>query len=407
MIAPPYDVLTAADKRSLLARSDRNIVAVDLPHVPADEAGPDEAYRDAAELLRKWTSDGTIVQDDRPSMYAYEQTYAWGARTYTRRAIICGVRATEPGRDVIPHEHTFEGPKADRLKLTECTGMQLSPIFGFFEDHIGAGDVLWSAVAADPDAGGRLNGVAEKLWAVSDPDVIEKVASALRAVPVFIADGHHRYSTAANYRDALLAAGRIDQGHEANFVMFALVARSDPGLLILPTHRMVRNLKSDFAIDRLVSAACEFSWQRCSVEDVDPADVDTFLHRYGPGAMALVGADPAEVWIAKLRDRSVMTQVAPDEPDAWCSLDVAVLHKLIIDKALEPWRTEDLLVEYTPEGRSVMAACGSGRAQLGVFLQATPLEAIERIAMVGAAMPHKSTYFYPKLATGMVLKPLE
>ncbi len=408
VIAPPYDVLTADDKQKLLAGSDKNIVAIDLPHVPPAEAGPNEAYQEAADLLSQWIADGVIHQDEDPCLYAYEQHYRWGGKTYSRRSLLCSVRAGEVNGDVIPHEQTTAGPRADRLKLTEYTGVQLSPIFGFFEDKMGvAADVMESAVAAEPDAKGELNGVIEKLWVISASDVIQKIASALGDVPVFIADGHHRYTTAMDYRDALLAAGRIDGDHEANFVMFALVARDDPGLLILPTHRIIRNLSEDFAIAKLVATATEFSWQRCSVEDADLTDAGAFLRRYGPGAMAFVGADPAEVWIAKLKDGETMARAAPDQPDAWRSLDVAVLHKLIIDRALEAWRTPDLFIDYTADGRSVLAACESARAHLGVFLQSTPLEAVEQVALAGAVMPHKSTYFYPKLATGMVLKGLE
>jgi len=208
------------------------------------------------------------------------------------------------------------------------------------------------------------------------------------------------------YRDALVAAGGADENHPANFVLFALVAREDPGLLVLPTHRVIRGLADSFSIGALVEAAGDFEWQRCSVEDADLTDADAFLKRYGPGAMALMGADPAEIWIAKLSRPEAMVEAAPDELDVWRELDVAVLHKLFIDGALTPWRTDDLSVEYTPDGRKLLAACQSGSAQLGICLQSTPVEAVERIALAGATMPHKSTYFYPKLATGMVLKPV-
>ena len=160
-------------------------------------------------------------------------------------------------------------------------------------------------------------------------------------------------------------------------------------------------------LSHLVEKAREFSWQRCGVADANLADAGEFLGRYGKGAMALMGADPREIWIAKLKEPEAMVAAAPDQTDAWRDLDVAVLHKLIIDTALNPWRTGQLHVDYTPDGQSVLAACRRGRAQLGICLQATPLKAVEQIALSGASMPHKSTYFYPKLATGMVLKPLE
>ena len=407
-IAPPYDVLTGEDKQELLAQGERNIVTVDLPHVPPHGAGPDDVYQAAVDTLARWAAQGVVRHEAQEAIYVYEQTYRWAGRTHIRRAMICGVRATEFGRDVIPHEHTFPGPKADRLKLTQFTRKQLSPIFGFYRDPEETITTMLSATAdSAPLAHGQLRDVEEKLWAVTDADTIAEIARLLRNVPVFIADGHHRYTTAMNYRDGLLAEGRIHENHPARFVMFALVARHDPGLLVLPTHRIVRNLSEDFSIDKLVESVTEFTWRRCSVEDADLTDAGAFLHRYGPGAMAFMGADPAEIWIGKLNDPQAMVEAAPDQLDAWRNLDVAILHKLIIDKALSRWRTDSLFIDYTPNGRSVLAACKARSSQLGICLQSTPIEAVEAIGLAGAAMPHKSTYFYPKLATGMVWMPLE
>ncbi|MDY6914575.1 MAG: DUF1015 domain-containing protein [Planctomycetota bacterium] len=408
LLAPPYDVLSPEDKESLLAGDSRNMVSVDLPHVPPKDVGPDAAYRAAAEKLEEWKASGVMRQDDEPSLYACEQTFPWAGKTLTRRAIICGVRAGELGRDVIPHEHTYDGPKADRLKLTEATRMQISPIFGLYDDpDETVVEAVFSAVPARPLLHGRLREVTEKLWMITDAEAISAVTNELRQVPVFIADGHHRYGTAMKYANSLRWSGQIDDDHEANFVMFSLVALNDPGLLIRPTHRIVSGMKKNFSVHELMRAAGEFTWQRCSVDDVNLDNTDAFLRRYGPGAMAFMDANPAEIWIARLRDPAVMAAAAPDESEYWRRLDVAVLHKLIIDKAIGPWRREDLWIDYTPVSRAVLAACNSGRAQLGVLLQATPLADVQAIASAGGAMPHKSTYFYPKLATGMVLKPLE
>ena len=142
------------------------------------------------------------------------------------------------------------------------------------------------------------------------------------------------------------------------------------------------------------------------MDDFDVKSPGEFLHRYGKNAMALTDADPAEIWIARLTDPGAMAAVAPDEPEAWRHLDVAILHKLIIDQALEPYRTDQVIVEYTPDARRVLAACRSRQASLGVCLQPTQLSEVQDVALAGTSMPHKSTYFYPKLATGMVLKPL-
>jgi uncharacterized protein (DUF1015 family) len=404
-LAPPYDVLSAADKDRLLARSVSNIVAVDLPHVPPDRLGPPEAYEQAARRLADWQASGTLLQEDRPAVYAYRQQFAWAGRTHTRRAILAGVRATALGQDVIPHEHTFPGPKADRLRLTQRTRMQLSPILGFYRDPTGRTAELLSEIESRPaDAHGRLGDVEEALWVVRDESRIAAFAAGLRDEPVFIADGHHRYTTALTYRDALAAETVLPADHEANFVMFALVAREDPGLLVLPTHRIVRNLAAGFSVEALVARAKEFSWRQTAAPSGE--DADAFLRPFGPGAMALVGAGASCAHVAVLVDGDTMRRAAPDQTDAWRRLDVAVLHTLLVDSALRPWWTAATTIDYTPHLPAAIAACRSGGVPLALCLQGTPLADVEAVAMAGASMPHKSTYFYPKLATGWVLKPL-
>ncbi|MCE5278897.1 MAG: DUF1015 domain-containing protein [Planctomycetaceae bacterium] len=407
LIAPPYDVLSAADKQALLAGSDRNIVGVDMPHYPPASAGPDEVYSQAASTLERWITDGTLKRDSRPTLYAYEQTYAWAGRTYHRRALLCGVRATPLGQDVIPHEHTFAGPKADRLKLTEHTHKQLSPIFGFYDDPAGViRETLWATVDADhPAAAGTLNGVGEKIWTVTDAATIDAVAAALRPAPVFIADGHHRYTTAMNYRDALLAAGVIDARHEANYVLFALVASDDPGLLILPTHRMVSGLSQAFSLSALRSAATAFEWRKAPQIPADLSDADSFLKGFAGGAIG--ATDGRELWVAVLKDPAAMEQAAPQQCPAWRELDVAVLQTLIVDGAMASFRTDATEIRYTPDANKALAACTAGESQLSLLLQGTRLDQVKAVALAGQSMPHKSTYFYPKLATGMVIKPLE
>lgn len=404
-IAPPYDILTQTDKNAFLAADSTNIVAVDLPHCPPKSVGPDECYKRAAKLLAQWQEQEVLFQDDKPALYAYEQSYSWGERTYVRRAMLCGVRATPLGVDVIPHEHTFAGPKADRLKLTTTCRMQLSPIFGFYEDPIGVTETLWSSAPAEPTLQGELRGVTEKLWVVTDPAVIAKVQSALKDTPVYIADGHHRYTTAMNFGQALRDGGLIDENHEANFVLFALVARTDPGLLVLPTHRVVRGLDASFTFKALRKAL----QKDFDLKKIDPpsdlSDADAFLEPYGPGSLALLAGE--EVWIATPSRPEAMTEAAPEQCDAWRALDVAVLHKLVIEKGLAPWGPKEHNVEYTPDGNAAWQAARSGDAQLAIVMRGTPLQDVEAVANAGEAMPHKSTYFYPKLATGMILKPVE
>ena len=409
-IAPPYDILSAQAKAALLARNKDNIVAVDLPHVPPSEAGPDAVYAAAAERLRGWVAQGVLCREDKPSIYAYQQEFELAGKQYTRRSMICSIRLAPFGQEVLAHEHTFAGPKADRLKLTEHARMQLSPIFGFFKDPEGnAMTRLWAATRKrSPNAVGTLGGVKETLYAVKDEHAIHDIRLGLAGEPVFIADGHHRYTTALNYRDTLLREGKIDLTHPANYVMFVLAERSDPALLVLPTHRLIRGMKADFSVTKLMAAASEFSWRKVPMDRVDFRDGGESVGRLGPHAFALLDAKSGQLWIAKLEDQQAMKDAAPDASDAWRDLDVAILHKLLIEKALAKWtKAEPPTIEYTHDGQAVLAACGGGKAQLGILLAGTPIGAIESIARAGDAMPHKSTYFYPKLATGLVFMPLE
>ena len=406
VIAPPYDVLSLSDKQSLLDRDANNVVGIDMPHVPPVGEGPPEVYAQAAKTLAKMQEQGVLKQESAPAVYAYVQRFKWQGKEYSRRAILAGVRATEFGKDVIPHEHTFAGPKADRLELTKHTRTQMSPIFGFFRDSQSCTSGLWSSIQSQPpNQRGELRGVQESLWVVTDEKVIASLAEGLRDEKVFIADGHHRYTTAMNYRDALLEAGQIDTEHEANFVLFALVERDDPGMLILPTHRVLHNLSESFCVEKFSSEVKGFKWTKIAADDFDFANTDLALDGFGPHSMAVVEQGCENVWIAQLIDQDVMRQARPDQPQPWLDLDVAVLQELMLDKPMEAYKTPDFSVEYTPDSRVVQERCRDKAT--GFILRPTPIESVEAVALAGGAMPHKSTYFYPKLSTGVVLKPLQ
>ncbi len=406
LLAPPYDVLSLADKDALLAGSDQNIVAVDLPVCPANQAGPDEVYTAAASLLEQWKQGGVLVQEDAPALYAYQQSYTWAGKDYVRRAMLCGVRGTALGEAVIPHEKTHAGPKEDRLKLTQKTNMQLSPIFGFYNDPAGkAAELLWSAISGEPVVSGKLNGVDEKLWAVTDSDVIAQITEVLADAPAFIADGHHRYTTALNYRDGL--PGQIDAAHEANFVMFVLVPSDDPGLLVLPTHRLFNGLTEGVTAKAVVETAPEFTWTKHDRSAMSADDVEAILAEAGQKVIGLVDAASKDLWVGELTDLDAMAGAAPDQIQAWRDLDVSILQKLLIEKAFNPLKTDKFDFGYTAKTAEALDACDGGDVQLAALLVGVPLESVQKIGQAGAYMPQKSTYFYPKVATGMVLKPLQ
>lgn len=405
VIAPPYDVLNQGDKDALLDRSRTNIVAVDLPHMPPKELGPDEVYQAAADRLATWKAEGVLVQEDAPALYAYEQTYTWAGKTYHRRAMLCGLRAAPLGTDVIPHEHTFDGPKADRLRLTETTQMQLSPIFGFYRDPTGKNitDMLFASVG-QPLLTGELNGVREALWVVDDAGTIAEIQAALANTPAYIADGHHRYTTAMNYAKRLREEGTIDSEHETNFVLFCLVSRDDAGLLVLPTHRVIAGLKQPLQTAQLQPMLGE-GWRVQDFEvSGDLADADAAMTDLPANSMIVVTPDGAKA--VSLLDPRLMQEKARTMSEPWRTLDVAILHELLLP-AIGALAEGEPDVTYTPNGNAARDAVRSGEADAAVLMRGTPVTAVEAVADEGESMPHKSTYFYPKLATGMVLKPLQ
>ena len=242
LIAPPYDIIDDAGKSDLLSHSPQNFVKIDLPHMPPKAAGPAAEYEAAARTLNEWLRDGSMVRDREPAIYAYHQNYTQGGTKYVRKMFFAGLRLEPFGEgSIFPHERTFGGPKEDRLMLTKATRANMSPIFGLYEDAQNVvAATLEKQLSAAPLAHGELEGVENRLWAVTDRATIDKVAQLMAPRPIYIADGHHRCGTAMLYRDWLTAQqGALPADHPANFVLCVFCAMEDPGLLILPTHRIL------------------------------------------------------------------------------------------------------------------------------------------------------------------------
>ncbi len=389
VIAPPYDVLDESDKRALLARSNRNIVAVDLPHIPPKSAGPSQVYDQAAATLEQWLADGTLVRESAPAIYVYHQMFEHEGRAFTRRKFIARLRLV-PFSDgsILPHEKTFGGPKEDRLALMKATRCNLSPIFGLFTDPDGRIDRMLSGLTErSPDATASLDGVENRLWIVSDPAVFNRVVAEMREKRVYIADGHHRYGTALLYRDFVASqSGGMAADHPANFVMFVLASMDDPGCLILPYYRVLGGVN----VASIVSA-----W-RDGVAASANAAADLVLWDGATGnATAL-----------RFTNRGVLRKLEPGEVAPWYDLDYAYLHRYLIDELLKKAKSVESHIHYV---KSLDDAKNTARDEKGVALlvKPTPMAHLRAVSEAGGLMPQKSTYFYPKLATGLTINPLK
>lgn len=386
VLAPPYDVLDESDKSSLLARSARNIVAIDLPHVPPKSAGPIEAYRGAAEQLSAWLGDGTLIRESPPALYVYHQRFEHEGVFYTRRMFIARARL-HPFSDgvILPHEQTFGGPKEDRLALMKATQCQLSPIFGLYHDPEDAvAQALQAAVKPLPQAAGTLDDVENALWVVRDPAIVDQVIRRMADKRIYIADGHHRYGTALLYRDFLAeeAGQPLAEDHPAHHVMFVLANMEDKGCLILPYHR---------ALAEMALGTLEEAWA-AGTEPAPPEEADLRVVDGRTGRQATL----------KFTRRAMLARLEPEKPAAWQQLDAAYLHRYLLDELLKSKIGADPKVVYVKSEEDAKKVARE-RAGVAVLLKATPIAQLLAVCEAGGLMPQKSTFFYPKLATGLTM----
>ena len=423
LVAPPYDVLDAAAKARLLAKDARNVVAVDLPHTPAKELGPATAYDSAGALYRKWLADGTLARRATPAMFAYRQTTRSAAGTSQRSGMACCVDAVKfgprPGGGILPHEETFSGPKEDRLALMKATQAQLSPIFGLHADERGKATALLSAIMARglPDITAELgDGVFHEVWTVDDPQAINAYRDALAGEDIFIADGHHRYGTGLTYIDHLGGAA-LPEDHQARRSMMVLVGMSDPGLIIWPTHRVLGGM-AGYSIDAFLDASK-------GLLDVSPAGTDihalerTMTTAAATNVLGLYDFASGRCFTATPPQADPLRARFPDKPPAWRTLDVALVQHIVVEQVCQPrlnagepvkWAFPHTIDEVVEIGKGSETGAGGGKgfkAQLAVIVRPTPLDAVRDVSRANQLMPQKSTFFYPKLLTGLFINPLE
>jgi uncharacterized protein (DUF1015 family) len=397
--APPYDVIDAPLRAELAAKSPFNVVEVDLP-----EANGGDPYLHAQTTMEAWLQQGIVTREREPAMWAMTQDYTGpDGQSYTRHGFFCRVRVEGYGAGRIrPHERTQPGPKEDRLRLTRATRANLSPIFSLFPDP---GAEAWGLLeplvsGAEPyatvtDADGTLN----RLWRVSDPDTIAGVQSVLADRELLIADGHHRYETARVYEQEIGGEG------EHSYVLMFLCSLQDSGLTIFPTHRLLTDLSGENKRQALRSAIeQQFDVSEVAFEELEPPPGGD---RVEFGYLDAFHKRPLRL---TLKDQSVADEALAGRSDAYRHLDTAVLEALILKGALG-MSEDDVAAKrglaYSKDFADARDAVESGRAGAAFFMRATPVEQVRAVAEAGESMPPKSTFFYPKIPTGLVFNPLD
>jgi len=410
VLAPPYDVIGPELQRRLLDQSPFNVVRLILGADPTDT----EWHARAAETLARWIADGVLVRDIRPVLYGYQQRYLDPEGcTRTRTGLIGRVRLSPYGGAIHRHEHTRIGPRVDRLRLTRAVRANLSPVFGLYRDPRAelSGLLVPPHDPLDPNLLFDVvddEGVRQILWRICDLDTMTALTAGLADRDVIIADGHHRYETALAYQaERREAEGDPPEAQAYDYVLMYLAAAEDPGLCVLPTHRIVTTPQS-IDVPRLL-AALEEDFELTRVSDGTPLSMAAEAAQDHTVAIgACFGG--AERWVLRLRDLARAHQGRRDPDVELAELDVTVLQSLILDRRLgidaEALARTDQ-VAYTIDEHEACARVATGEAQAAFILNPTRLEQVWRAATRGLTMPQKSTYFYPKLATGLVINPLD
>ena len=405
VLAPPYDVIGPREQQHLYAQDPHNVVRLIAGEVRPTDSVEDNKYLRAAHFFHSWLAEGTLKREAQPSVYIYGHEFIdpIGGVKKTRQGIL-GVVELEPfGTGILPHERTHARAKADRLSLTRAVQANLSPIFALYEDPEAAvGSIIAPSIAKAPhlaltsDDGNR-----HTLWSVTDSDQFRELARVLTASRLYIADGHHRYETALNFRNKMrLEHPEAPADAAFNYVLTLLVDVSDPGLTILPTHRIVHDVES-FDASALLRAL------RSRYHVTGRAD-----------AAALIRAmreQPAEHRIGlAIRHDGELRNLTIDIPrarvaDPVSGLDVSVLHQQILrpDLGLGDELVEERHLSYSRDLDTVLRRVESGSAQAAFILRPPAVSDVVAVARAGQVMPQKSTYFYPKPASGIVFNPLD
>ncbi|UCD05381.1 MAG: DUF1015 domain-containing protein [candidate division WOR-3 bacterium] len=395
VVTQPYDQITDRMERDYKEKSAYNFVRLVLTKY-AEGHDRQKEYADAKRFYDDWYTNEIFVQDKKAAIYPYWQEFGVGEKQYTRKGFMCVVRLEELGKgNILPHEKTLSKPKADRLNLLRITQKDFEPVFLLYTD---AKNIVNKALdkycKKDPILEVKdEKGVTHKVWAVDTPASINKIAAAIKDSIFVIADGHHRYETAYNYRNELEG---VDAEHPANYKLITLVNIEDPGLVILPTHRLIRNLEN-FNLEDFLKKTNEYF-------DIKKTDRDHIVDELVASDLGTFGFySHITAYILKLKTRDVMKEVMPDRSDEYRNLDVALLHTILIEKVLgvPPEKIEDH-VKYERGAEETMRKVDSGEFQIAMLMNPTRPEQVKEVAQNRERMPQKSTDFYPKLVSGLV-----
>ncbi len=391
LCCPPYDIISEQERKAFKEKNEYNIIGLELPGKEAED------YAAAAKRQKDWMDNGVLAQDEKDTIYIYEEDFTVSGKRYSFRGIVCRVKLYQFSENVVlPHEETLNGAKEDRFRLMTATGSNFSQIYSLYHDDGSTAKTVAENSAESPEiefTDGE--GVTHRLWRITDEAQLEKLQEQFADRKLYIADGHHRYETALRYRDSVSHAG------DSDYVMMFLINMDNDGLVVFPTHRIVSGLDG-FSAEAVIEG-CD---QDFNILKTDKEAIAALLdEKYAEGKKAFGFYDGKSAYLLTLKDTAVMERVLPAASKALRELDVSVLHSLLLERILKIDKenmANQKNLTYTRSIDEAFAAAENG-ADACFILNPTRVEEIAAVSREGEKMPQKSTYFYPKLITGLVM----
>lgn len=404
LVCPPYDIISDQQREEYIKTNPHNIIRLELPK-------GDDKYNKAAEILKDWLEKGILIKEEKPAIYIYEEEFTAYGEGKAIKGIICRVKLEEFSKGIIlPHEFTLSKAKEDRLNLMKATNCNFSQIYSLYMD--GGKNTLGkidSLSKSEPDIQLQDNdNVTHRMWIIKDEKAIADICSDFADRKLYIADGHHRYETALNYRNYLREQGLAKEGDACDYQMMMLVDMEHPGLVVFPTHRLVRNLDS-FNAERVIDGCKEY-FDVTEHSDINTIE-STLMELYNQGKKAYAfycGGSSYKLLV--LKDTNIIKKLLPNASTATQQLDVTILHTLILEKIFgidAENMAKQINLTYTKIFDEAISSVQQGNSQCAFILNPTRVSEIREVASNGEKMPQKSTYFYPKMITGLVMNQLE
>ena len=403
VVCPPYDVITPQYREELHLRDPLNFIRLILgKELPADTEYRNR-YTRAGQLLKSWRDERVLVSEAQPSIYVYEQRFSLEGRDYTRTGFVSLVKLEDYlTGNIYPHENTLPKQKEDRLRLLRVCKANLDPIFALYpEEDAKTKGILEPVTSRPPDEEFHWDGARNRLWVVKEWQVIDELSKLLEDKPLFIADGHHRYEVSLAYKEEL--KDRPPGPH--HFTLMALVSMKDPGLCILPIHRVIKLPKK---LEPPMEDILEESFDVEHLKDGSRDLMENKLREAPLYSFGLFLGDTREYYLLTLRKPRLLKKAFPDVPECLRELEVTVLHGLALDRLLlTKSGREENHIRYVHDAAQAISLVESGEYDMAFFLNPTPIEQVRAVASQRLKMPPKSTFFYPKLLSGLVVNPLE